>query len=87
MRARYILPSLPSLRVPPARGADLILLKVVPHDGHPPGADQVLVHELLHRLEVGAQPHAHERQVRRGGAVVAALQVAWLPHLPHNVDA
>ena len=66
---------------------DLVLLIVVPHDRHPPVAEQVLVHELLHRLEVGAQPDAHERQVRRRRAEVAALQVPRLPHIPHNVDA
>jgi hypothetical protein len=66
---------------------NLVLLVVVSYNCDPPVAEQVLVHELLHRLEVGAQPDADERQVRGSRAEVAALQVPRLPHIPHNVDA
>ena len=51
----------------------IVQVKTVENDGYAPGAEQVALHELLARLQVGTQTDSDEAQVLPGGEDVAPL--------------
>lgn len=57
--------------------AILALLEVVADDRERVGAEQVLAHELLRGLDVGAEADSQHREAAAAGEEVAALEVSW----------
>mmetsp|Transcript_217 Transcript_217/g.370 ORF Transcript_217/g.370 Transcript_217/m.370 type:complete len:329 (-) Transcript_217:405-1391(-) len=65
--------------------AVLVLLKVVPDHRQATAAQQVLLHQLLRRLHVGAKADAQKSEVAAGGNEVAALQESGRLDLAHHL--
>ena len=75
-----------ALRAAGCDDAHLVLLKVVPDNPEAAGPEQVLVHQLLGSLHVGAEADAQEREVASGGKEVSALEEPGRLDFAYNVQ-